>query len=108
MWAGGIVAVAGGLAAVITGAWLVSSSANRIPIYDDTPSFPQAYKDDALRRDGGAWLMAGGAIAGAAGIPLWIVGSKLVPISRDDKAPRPAFVPELRVGVSGASLSLRF
>ena len=76
---------------------------------------PISARDGALLYEAGRFftrhrwgVMAGGAIAGAAGIPLWIVGSKLVPISRDDKAPRPALVPELRVGVTRASLSLSF
>jgi hypothetical protein len=37
---------------------------------------------------------------------MWIIGSQMVIIPRD--APRPALVPELRVGVGSASLAVSF
>lgn len=106
MFVGGVLMVSGGLVAVIAGAALVSSSANRIDIYCDTPSFPCAHKDDAIRKNGGATLMALGGIVGALGIPVWIVGAKMVPVPREER--RPAFVPELRVGAGSARLTVSF
>jgi hypothetical protein len=113
MMAGGILMVAGGLAGVIGGAVLVSTATNRIDIYCDSPSFPCAHMDDGTRKTGGALLMAAGALVGAAGIPLWIVGAKKIPIAKDPSqpdptAPKPAFVPEVRVGAGSASVMFRF
>jgi|GEM_PF-1098737 len=98
--------VGGGLVAVIAGAVLVSTSANRIDIYCDSPSFPCGHKDDAARKNVGAALMAIGGLAGAAGIPVWLVGAKLVPLPRAEK--RPALVPELRVGAGVARVTVSF
>lgn len=112
MLAGGVVMVAAGLGAVIGGAVLVSTSVNRIDIYCDSPSFPCAHMDDNARKTGGALLMAGGALVGAAGIPLWIIGSKLVPLVNDrgqpGTQPKPALVPDIRVGAGTASVTIRF
>jgi hypothetical protein len=111
MWVGGILMVVGGLASVITGAALVSTSANRIDIYCDSPSFPCAHKDDDSRKTGGVLFMAAGAVVGAAGIPLWLVGSKLVPLGKPDAQPqpgRPALVPEIKVGAGTATVTVRF
>jgi hypothetical protein len=112
MMAMGIVMVGGGLLSVITGSVLVSESTDRIDIYCDTPSSPCAHKDDASRRTGGALMMAIGAAAGAAGIPLWIIGAKMVPAPRDEKGSAPPKAaqawPEVRVGAGGVSLVGRF
>jgi len=111
MWIGGILVVVGGIGSVITGAAFVSTSANRIDIYCDSPSFPCAHKDDDARRSAGVFLMAAGGVVGAAGIPLWLVGSRLVPLARPgDKPPpgKPALAPELRVGAGTATLTVRF
>lgn len=99
MLAGGVVMIAAGLAGVITGAVLVSTAVNRIDIYCDSPSFPCAHMDDGTRKTGGALLMAGGAVVGALGIPLWIIGAKKVPIVK---------APEVRVGAGTASVMFRF
>jgi hypothetical protein len=118
MFAGGVVLVGAGLVGVISGAVLVSSSANRIDIYCDSPSFPCAHMDDNARKTAGALVMAGGAIMGAVGIPLWLLGSRLVPLGKGPagapgQAPapapqRPALQPELRVGAGAATVTLRF
>ena len=52
--------------------------------------------------------MAGGAIVGAIGIPLWLIGARITPLPKDDKAPKAALVPELRISAGAASLSFGF
>ncbi len=106
LFVGGVLAVAGGMAAALVGAYLVSSAAGAIDIYCDTPSFPCAHKTDAVRLTGGAIMMAGGAALGIAGIPMWLVGSQYVTVPRGEK--KPAFLPEVRVGAGSASATLRF
>lgn len=106
LFVGGVIAVAGGMAAVLVGAYLVSSAAGAIDIYCDTPSFPCAHKTDAVRLTGGAILMAGGTALGIAGIPMWLVGSQYVTLPRGDK--KAALRPDVRVGVGSASLTWRF
>jgi hypothetical protein len=113
LMAGGILMVAAGTAAVVLGAVLVSSSADRIDIYCDMPSFPCAHEDDQTRKVGGALMMAAGAVVAAAGIPLWVTGARMELVAKTpDSAPTPpkpaALSPELRVGAGTASLLVRF
>jgi hypothetical protein len=105
MYASGVALVVVGLSSVITGAALISTATNRIDVYCDTPSFPCAHLDDAPRRNGGIAVMAVGAAMAAVGMPLWIVGSKLVLIR---PAPRAAPAAELRFGPAQARLAVSF
>jgi hypothetical protein len=93
LFVGGIVAVTGGMAAVLLGSYFVSSGVGRIEIYCDTPSVPCAYKNDAPRMTGGAVLMVAGALAGVAGIPMWLVGSEYVVIPKGDPQRPTALAP---------------
>jgi hypothetical protein len=106
LFVGGVTSVIAGMVTVLVGAYLVSSAANSIPIYCDTPSFPCAFKTDTPLLTGGALMMAAGALVGAAGIPMWIIGSQYVTVPKDEK--KSALVPELHVGAGSASVSLRF
>ena len=110
MWVGGVLMVSGGIGAAIAGAALVSSATDRIDIYCDSPSFPCAHRDDGGLKAGGIILMAAGAAIGAAGIPLWLIGSKYVPLSAQPNPapPRPAWVPDVRIGAGSASVTMRF
>jgi hypothetical protein len=109
LFVGGVVAVSGGMALALVGAYLVSSAAGAIPIFCDTPSFPCAYKTDAPRLSGGAVLMAAGAAIGAAGIPMWLIGSQYVTLPKGEKrAATPDPRPELRVGAGNASVTWHF
>lgn len=107
MMIGGIFMVAGGIATVITGAYLISSSRERIDIYCDGPVLC-AQKDDMTRKIGGGVVMALGALISAAGVPMWIIGSKLVLDERAAGAKKSASAPILRVGPASASLTLPF
>jgi hypothetical protein len=109
LFAGGVVAVAGGMALVLLGSYLVASGADRIDIYCDTPGVPCAYKNDGQRMTAGAVMMAGGALVGIAGIPMWLVGSRFVTIPRDEtRRKEEALQPELRIGAGTATVSFRF
>lgn len=103
MHASGVALVVVGLSSVITGAALISSATNRIDVYCDTPSFPCAHLDDTARRNGGIATMAVGAVMSAVGVPLWIVGSKLVPL-----APQAAPAAAIHFGPAQAKLTIRF
>jgi hypothetical protein len=106
LFAGGVVAVGVGMSLVLIGSYLVASAADRINIYCDTPSVPCAYKDDGPRLTAGALMMAGGALVGVAGIPMWLVGSRYVAIP--DGEHKAARWPELRLGVGTAAVTYRF
>jgi hypothetical protein len=105
MYAGGVAMVVVGLSSVVTGAALIATSTNRIDVYCDNPSFPCAHLDDTGRRNAGIAVMALGAAMSTAGMSLWIVGSKLVPITAPPKAVRAA---EIKLGPANATLTLRF
>jgi hypothetical protein len=106
LFVGGVFMVSGGMALALLGAYFVSSAAERIDIYCDTPSFPCAHKTDAPRMTGGALLMTVGALASAGGIPMWFVGSRWEVVRKDEK--KAALAPEVRVGAGTASLTLHF
>jgi hypothetical protein len=105
LFVGGVVAVTGGMAAVLLGSYFVSTGVGRIEIYCDTPSVPCAYKNDAPRMTGGAVLMIVGAIAGVAGVPMWLFGSQWVVIPKGEPASaawRPRVVPLAAMGPGSA------
>ena len=112
LFVGGVIAVTGGMSAVLLGSYFVASAAGRIDIYCDRPSIPCATKDDGPRMTGGAVVMAIGALAGAAGIPMWLIGSQYVTIPASEKTasekPTASAVPEVHIGPLGASATLRF
>jgi hypothetical protein len=107
LFAGGVVAVGGGMALALVGAYLVSSAEDRIYIYCDSTQQPCAYKTDGPRLTGGALLMAGGALVAVAGIPMWFIGSQYVMIP-DGERKQPALQPEVSVGAGRASVRFRF
>jgi hypothetical protein len=103
LFVGGVIAVSAGMGMALLGSYFVASAADRIEIYCDMPSTPCAHKTDAPRMTGGALLMAAGAALGAAGVPMWFVGSQYV--VEEKKA---ALRPEVRIGPGGAAVTLRF
>ena len=51
--------------------------------------------------------MTAGVPAGAAGIPMWFIGSQYVmAVPKDEK--KASFIPEVRVGAGNGSLTFRF
>jgi hypothetical protein len=106
LFAGGITAVLGGMAAVLIGSYFVASAAGRIDIFCDQPSIPCAYKNDATRMTGGAITMALGALIGAAGIPMWVIGGQHIIVPKGSQPS--SWVPEVRVGPLSGSVVLSF
>jgi hypothetical protein len=106
LFVGGVFMVSGGMALVLLGAYFVASAAERIDIYCDTPSFPCAHKTDGPRLTGGALLMTVGTLAGAAGIPMWFIGSQYELTPKGEK--KATLVPEVRVGAGTGSLTFHF
>ncbi len=95
------------MAATLVGAFLVSSAVGSIDIYCDSPSFPCAYKTDKPRLAGGVLLMTVGGLAAVAGVPMWVIGSQWIYKPQADQK-KPALLPELRVGLGSAAISVRF
>jgi len=118
MVAGGVVILTKNITTIITNSILISTAANRIDIYCDSPSFPCAHTDDATRKSAGIVFMAGGALLAAAGVPLWLIGARQVPLSAPPAGtpvapgapaqPPHASLPEVRVGLGTASVTVHF
>jgi hypothetical protein len=108
------------MAVVLIGSYFVASAAGRIDIFCDQPSIPCAYKNDATRMTGGAITMAVGALIGAAGVPMWVIGAQHVvipkgsqPVSMGGLGPAGLGPPnpsswEVRVGPLSGSVALHF
>jgi hypothetical protein len=101
-----VVAVVGGMSMALIGSYFVSSAVGRIDVFCDMPSSPCAHKTDEPRLTGGAILMAAGAAIGAAGIPMWFIGSQYVIVPKGEK--KPALRVDVRVGAGSAAVGLRF
>jgi hypothetical protein len=106
LFVGGVVAVLGGMSMALVGSYFVSSAAGRIEIFCDMPSAPCAHKTDQARLNGGAILMAAGAALGAAGIPMWFIGSQYVVVPKEER--QQALQVEVRFGAGGGGAILRF
>lgn len=109
MMVSGILLTSGGALALIGGAALFSSASNAIDVYcdDGTTPFLCEQKDDVPRQTAGAVLMVAGGISIAGGIPLWIVGGRMVSVKKD-QAPADAPRTSLSVSPRGASLRVAF
>jgi hypothetical protein len=94
------------MAVVLVGSYFVASAAGRIDIFCDQPSVPCAYKNDAARMTGGAIMMAAGALIGAAGVPMWVIGGQHIVIPKGSQPS--SWVPEVRVGPLSGSVALHF
>ncbi len=112
----GILASIGGVATLITGSILMSVAKERIDVYRDGPTYCCAI-DDAPLRNAGITLLVIGGITATIGIPLWMIGGRRVPVRKTTQPDAPSTVlprapasvaPQLRIGVSGASLSWQF
>jgi hypothetical protein len=99
----------GGLSALVAGSIVTTVAHGRVDVYCDGPALCAQVDDPKLAQPGLALMIVGG-VAAAVGIPLWFYGGRLVPVRKSDAAPPPGAqaAPVLRVGVGGASLSLRF
>lgn len=107
MMYGGIGATVGGVAFILVGAVVLASSRDRIDVYCDGPRLC-GHLDDLPMKNFGLVTMITGAIAGTAGVPLWIIGSRKVMVQKKDEQhpiqPRASAQPELRITGAGAAL----
>jgi hypothetical protein len=114
MMVGGILLTSGGIAGILIGAALASTAGNQIDVYCESPGgggpFVCERRADATQLGIGYGVLIGGAVALAAGIPLWVIGGKRVP-AKDEAAPAaqpPSASMRLLVGPSSATLDVRF
>lgn len=114
MMVSGIVLTSAGVLGLLVGSAVVASAQNKVDVYCDG-GFGTAYvcgqRDDDEQMAVGYGLMIGGAVAGAVGIPLWVIGAKKVPAT-DEPAKEPekqsAMVPIVTVGPTSATLRWSF
>jgi hypothetical protein len=111
MMIGGIFSTFGGVAMILVGSIVLASSRDRIDVYCDGPRLC-GHLDDLPMKNVGLGMMITGVIAGGAGVPLWIIGSKKVVAQRKDNPaappPRASLAPELRITGTGAALRVAF
>jgi hypothetical protein len=121
MMIGGIALTTAGIVGVLVGSGLASTAANQIDVYCEPPGgggpFVCETRADETQQAAGIGVMIGGFVALAAGIPLWVIGSKRVPVKSDtpdantpDKpaTPAPAASMQLFVGPSSAAVRVTF
>jgi hypothetical protein len=114
MMVGGILLTAGGAVSLIAGAALYGSSKDTADVYCDDGTGPYlcTTKDDVGRATAGVIMMIGGGLGLAVGIPLWVIGGKMVPIKDQPKdetpAPPKTGRPEVLVGPGSAAMRWRF
>jgi len=109
---GGILLTTGGAVGLIVGSALLTSANNRYDVYCDTGTGPAlcTKKNDTARATAGGVMMVVSGISLAAGIPLWIVGAKMVPVKKETE-PAPTTTsarPAVLVGAGTAALRWRF
>lgn len=107
----GIFGTVGGVSLLLIGSIVLASSRDRIDVYCDGPRLC-GHLDDLVMKNVGLVTMITGGLAGAAGVPLWILGSRKVVVRKKDEkgpaAPRASAQPELRITGAGASLRWEF
>jgi hypothetical protein len=116
MMIGGILLTTVGIGAVLVGSGLITTATNKIDVYCEGPSGPSVceQRDDKTQAAAGWGLLVGGVVAIGAGVPLWIIGSKRVPVKTDSTSPTqssppsPAASVRLLVGPSSAAVHVRF
>jgi hypothetical protein len=121
MMAIGITMTAAGAVAILSGLAALATANNRIDVYCDGGSICASRDDEGLQLAGGI-IAIGGVVVGAAGIPLWVIGGRRVPLKPGeeqeqkspapgaDKAPRASSLPPatLRLGLGSASINVAF
>ncbi len=90
MMVGGIALTTAGIIGVLVGSGLASTAANQIDVYCEPPGgggpFICESRADETQQAAGIGVMIGGFVALAAGIPLWVIGSKRVPAKTEPAA----------------------
>ncbi|MDI3283763.1 hypothetical protein, partial [Polyangium sp. 15x6] len=116
MMIGGILATTAGIVGVLAGSAIASTAANQIPIYCDSdfgPTICETRADETQQAVGYAILITG-VVALGVGVPLWVIGSKRVPVKSDETTPStttpaaPQTSLRLLVGPTSAGLRVTF
>lgn len=110
MMIAGVVLTGVGAVSLVSGALMLSAANQTVDCtYDNSGyCYQTTYTDSGLQAAGAVFVVIGAASL-AAGIPLWIVGSRRVPVTDPSgQQPVQAFVPELRVGAGSAKLRMAF
>jgi len=87
MMIGGILLTTAGIVGVLAGSAVASTAANQIPIYCDSqfgPTICETRADEG-QQIAGYVVMVTGIVALGVGVPLWVIGSKRVPVKDDEK-----------------------
>ena len=101
----GILLTTGGAVGLIAGSALLSSANDRFDVYCDDGNGPYACskKNDTGRATAGGVMMIVGGVALAGGIPLWIIGARMVPVNNKEPAPPTPATPGATKAASGES-----
>lgn len=110
----GIAMTSLGIVGVLSGLASFASANNRIDVYCDGGIQCGSRDDENLQVAGGVLMIVGGVLS-AAGIPLWVIGAKRVPLKDNespdkkpsDQTPPPAQA-TLKIGPGSAGFQLQF
>ncbi|MDI1481741.1 hypothetical protein, partial [Polyangium sp. y55x31] len=115
MMVGGILATTAGIVGVLAGSAIASTAANQIPIYCDSQFGPTICetRTDETQLAVGYGILITGVVALGVGVPLWVIGSKRVPVKSDETTPTttpaaPQTSLRLLVGPTSAGLHVTF
>ncbi|TKD02270.1 hypothetical protein E8A74_29295 [Polyangium fumosum] len=116
MMVGGILATTAGIVGVLAGSAIASTAVSQIPIYCESQFGPTICetRSDETQQAVGYGILITGVVALGVGVPLWVIGSKRVPVKSDETTPdapstTPPAAPQtsLRLLVSPTSAGLR-
>lgn len=107
----GIAMTATGTIGLLSGLAVLASGNNRIDVYCDGGQLCGNRDDTGMQLAGGVMMIVSGITAGV-GIPLWVIGARRVPASKDESAPpsseQTAARATLHLEPGGASLHFTF
>jgi hypothetical protein len=110
----GITMVAVGAVGFLSGLAALAAANNRIDVYCDGGSRCASRDDTDLQVAGGVLMIVSGVVT-IAGIPLWVIGGRRIPVNQEQEQMDPSkgtqsseTAPILRVGPGSASLSFSF
>ncbi|MDC0742458.1 hypothetical protein [Polyangium mundeleinium] len=119
MMVGGILATTAGIVGVLAGSAIASTAVSQIPIYCESQFGPTICetRSDETQQAVGYGILITGVVALGVGVPLWVIGSKRVPVKSDETTPSapsttPPAAPQtslrLLVGPTSAGLRVTF
>jgi hypothetical protein len=106
MMTAGILMTTGGILLVIAGSVITASAIDVVDIYCDGPAVC-LHRDDTVKKGVGSVMLGGGAVIGAVGFPMWLIGGRMVPVKNSPQKTG-FFAPDVRVGVGNAKVTFSF